>query len=215
MKLENVSKSFGKKEVLKNINLDITKNTAIIGLNGVGKTTLMNLCLGLEKPSSGMVKNDKSVSVCFSDNEIPEMLTLNDLFNARKVNDQKQSILSKSFNVEEYREIPLKDLSLGNKKKINIITSLIIDSEVLFMDEPTNGLDYISLSNLQEILKKDSRQLILISHDLLFIDKLVDEIIILKDSTVFDVISKDKIKEKYDTTSLENMMNQIIKRNDD
>lgn len=212
--LKNVSKSFGKNQVLENINFEFDKNTALVGLNGVGKTTLMRILLGIDKKISGEVKVISDASVAFSDNVLPEYITILELVKSANLDLNKFEDMLKKFDVEKYKNTLIKNLSLGTKKKMNIIFSLLLKRDYLIMDEPTNGLDYQSIYNLTNILKKDTRIKLIISHDFNFIDKVCDNVAILYKKKLIENANKKQLLEKYNKENLEEIFNYLVDNNE-
>lgn len=212
-KLKNVSKSFGQKKILTDVNYEFNANKlAFVGLNGVGKSTTMNLILGLDNQFSGHIeRNWKSVSVQFSNNSLPDYLSISEFCRARKIDMNLLLKYAKKINVDQYLNTQIRFLSFGTKIKMNILYALSKESEMVFLDEPTNGLDYQTIYNIIEIIKEDPRKFFIISHDLNFIESICDKMVVLNNTKI-------EFNEKIgDGNSLnkdiKEILNNIIKEN--
>lgn len=212
--LKNVNKAFGKKSILENITFDFENKTALVGLNGVGKTTLMRILIGLDTEFSGEVKIIKNASVVFSENILPEYITIKELCQSQNLNLDNMDKYLEMFSVTQYKNTLIKNLSLGSSKKMNIIFALLIEKEYLIMDEPTNGLDYQSIYNLSKILKEDKRILLLISHDFNFIKNVCDKIAILYEKKLLENLKINDLLQKYKKTDIESVFNYLVDRNE-
>lgn len=209
--INNVTKKFGDKIILEEINFSFDKKTALVGLNGVGKTTLIKILVGLDNQYEGEVTIEKDVSLCLSENILPDYITIQELISSQKLNHQELLKLLDQFDVSTYKNTLIKNLSLGTQKKMNIIYSLLVKRNKIILDEPTNGLDYQSIYNLINILKKDNRDMLLVSHDFNFISKTCDNIAILYDKKIIDNDSIENILKKYSKSNLEEVFNSLVK----
>lgn len=208
--LKNVTKNFGKKVVLEEVTFSFEKKTALVGLNGVGKTTLLKILVGLDDKFVGDVDVEDNVSLCLSDNILPEYITIQELISAQKLCNSELLRLLDKFDVKSYKNTLIKDLSLGTQKKMNIIYSILVKREKIILDEPTNGLDYQSLYNLINILNADKREMLVVSHDFNFINKICDNVAILYDKKIIDNSSIEDILLKYDKNNLEEVFNFLV-----
>lgn len=142
----------------------------VTGESGAGKTTLMRLLLGLEKPDSGSLKNDfEKISVVFQEDRLLEYLNILD--NIKLVSDlDRESVLM------EYKKIlpedaffkKIKDYSGGMKRRASILRAVISDSSAIFLDEPFKGLDEENKQKTMEyvINNRRNRSLFIITHDM-------------------------------------------------
>ncbi len=205
LELKNVSKSFGsgadKVEVLSDINLEINEGEflAIVGFTGSGKTTLINLINGLEKPDSGevLLKGEPikgpgpERGVVFQNYSLLPWLTV--YWNVKVAVDQvfkKASKAEKKERVKKYIDMvhlsPAIDklpseLSGGMRQRVSVARALAMDPEVLLMDEPLSALDALTRGTLQEeivnIWSQDQKTCLMITND-------VDEGIIMADRII-------------------------------
>lgn len=196
------------KNALKNISFNIDDNEiiGIAGPNGAGKTTLLKVLSGLIKPTSGIVKvgdyvpyhknNDFKKQIGFIMGgksqliwELPalETFALNQIIYNIPKNDyiKWRDELIETLNVQNLVNVPIRNLSLGQKMKMDIISSLIYHPKVLFLDEPTNGLDVVSRISLREYLKKLFKEfgitVIITTHNIGDIENMCDRLMIMKD----------------------------------
>lgn len=189
LEMIKVHKAFSKLILLKNFSYEFKKGEkiGIVGKNGVGKTTFLNMIMGLEKPDSGKIqsgetivfgyyaqsgmvlKEDKRVIDVVKD--IAEFIPMAD---GSKLS-ASQLLLRFQFAPETQYAFVSK-LSGGEKRRLYLMTILITNPNFLILDEPTNDLDILTLSILEEFLVNYPGCVIIVSHDRFFMDKLVDQI---------------------------------------
>ena len=173
--LDGISKSYGKTTVFNDFSLEIKKGklTCIMGPSGVGKTTLLNILLGLEKLDSGSVigLDKKKVVAVFQENRLVDKLD-----SIRNI----QLVCKRNFNVEklleDFRELgleglenkPVFKLSGGMKRRLAIVRAVFVDSDVILMDEPFKGLDLELKKKVIKYVKKNTigKTVILVTHDI-------------------------------------------------
>lgn len=184
--INKVSKTFGKLRALDNINLDLLpgKSYALIGPNGSGKTTLIKSILGLVVPSSGEILFDrKSIAKDWLYREnigympqigrYPENMTIGQLIDMmksiRKHPSQLDEQLIESFRLYKIYDKRVHALSGGTRQKVSAALAFLFNPPVLILDEPTAGLDPVSVEVLKEkILDEKTRgKLLLISSHIL------------------------------------------------
>jgi zinc transport system ATP-binding protein len=197
IEVKNVTFAYNDEYVLKNINLNIHKGDylGVVGPNGGGKTTLLKIMLGLLKPSSGSVnlfgediRNFKNWSkigyvpqkaVNFDSNfpaTVYEVVSMGrygkkGLFNS--LNNEDKAMIEESLKqveMSEYRDRIIGDLSGGQQQRVFIARALVSQPEVIFLDEPTVGVDLKTQESFYKLLKKLNQTLhltlILVSHDI-------------------------------------------------
>lgn len=192
VELKNVSKSYGEKEVLKNISLllDRDTKTAFVGQNGQGKTTLAKIIVG-ELSHKGNLKLGHNVQIgYFAQNQAEyldgNLTVLDTMINAAnennrsKVRDILGSFLFSGDEVEKY----VKVLSGGERNRLAMAKLLLQPFNVLVMDEPTNHLDIKSKNVLKQALKHFEGTLILVSHDRDFLQGLTDRVYEFRDKGI-------------------------------
>lgn len=196
IKINNLTKKYGKKIILENITLNINSGkTGIIGVNGAGKTTLANCIAGLTNYSGSIVTN-KELGYCFSDNILPEYVSIYEIIQTLNWSEEKLDSLLNKLYCFEYKYEIIKNLSYGNKKKMNIIATLFLDNDVLIFDELTNGLDVNAQINLINILNDDPRDMLIISHDFNILNKVCSNFILINECKASYLDTKKESLEK-------------------
>jgi len=186
--LEDVSVSFGDKHVLKNVTWRIApgERTGILGVNGAGKSTLLSLVAGSLQPTSGRVKRGKTIKVSTLTQQLAE---LEDVWNDR-VSDviarHKSSYVAggKEMTPTQMLErvgfqsaqlaTPVKDLSGGQKRRLQLLLILLSEPNVLILDEPTNDLDTDMLAAIEDLLDTFPGTLLVVSHDRYLLERVTD-----------------------------------------
>jgi ATP-binding cassette subfamily F protein 3 len=192
VEIEDVSKNYGNLEVLKNVNLNIARDTktAFVGQNGQGKSTLAKIIVG-EIAHEGNMKLGHNVQIgYFAQNQaeyldgnktvLDTMIDAANESNRSKVRDILGSFLFRGEEVEKY----VKVLSGGERNRLALAKLLLQPLNVLIMDEPTNHLDIKSKNVLKEALKKFEGTLLLVSHDRDFLQGLVNTTYEFKDRNI-------------------------------
>ena len=231
IKIKNLHKKFGKLTVLDGLDLDISSGGifAILGPNGSGKTTLIKSILGMVIPNSGEIKiNDKSVLKQWSyRNQInylpqianfPNNLSVKELIAMVKNLRPKESFdkdLITAFGLEQFLEKKLGNLSGGTKQKVNILLTFMFDSDLIILDEPTTGLDPISLIHLKEIIQKEKEKgktLLITTHIMSLVEEIADEIVFLLDGKIYFKGSVDQLKLQTGQTDLEHAIANLMSK---
>ncbi len=218
LELKNVSKTFAGKIAVDNISL--TLNTpgvyGLLGTNGAGKTTTIRMILGIIKKDSGEITwNGKAVdrkSVNFGylpeergvypKTKIYDQLIYFAELKGMKTQEAKDSInkWAKELKVEEYMNMPAEKLSKGNQQKIQFMTAIIHNPELVVLDEPFSGLDPVNTEILKNIiidLVRNGKYVIMSAHQMPTIEEFCSDILILdKGKTVLKGNLKE-IKETY------------------
>lgn len=215
--IENVSKRFGTKLVVDNISITLDKPEVfgLLGTNGAGKTTTIRMLLGILKKDSGTITwngkevDRKKVNFGYLPEErgvYPKVKIIDQLkyFAELKGMTKQQANKSiekwaKKLKVEEYLEMPAEKLSKGNQQKIQFMTAVIHDPELLVLDEPFSGLDPVNTEILKNIiieLVKKGKYIIMSAHEMHTIEEFCTNILIInKGKTVL----KGNIKEIKNT----------------
>lgn len=211
LELEDVSKSFGKKTVLKHIDLHINRDTktAFVGQNGQGKSTLAKIMVG-ELQAEGKVKLGHNVQIGYFAQNQADYLdgnktvydTMIDAANEKtrpKVRDILGAFLFRGDEVDKY----VKVLSGGERNRLALAKMLLQPFNVLIMDEPTNHLDIQSKNVLKAALKQFEGTLILVSHDRDFLQGLTSVVYEFKDHKIKEYLGD--INFYLERRQLENM----------
>jgi len=227
--INNLSKSFGKLSVLNNLDLEIKKGGvfAILGPNGSGKTTLIKCLLGMVIPDKGDIffngnnilkkwKYRDDLNYLPQIANFPENLTVNELINMVKDLRPKtanEEELITYFGLKPFLKKKLGHLSGGTKQKVNIVLTFMFDSELIILDEPTTGLDPVSLIHLKELIKQEKEKgktILITSHIMSFVDDMADEIVFLLDGKIYFKGTVNQLKERTNETNLENAIARLI-----
>lgn len=198
IEIKNINKQINKKRILNNISFDIFKGdcVALIGPNGAGKTTLMNCLLGNKFVDSGSIKINnlqptnnklkKSVNVLPQENVVPQKLKVKELIDFVKklykdhLSDEEIDNLLRFDN--KLKETFASKLSGGQRRLLSFVLSLIGKPSILFLDEPTAGMDTSTRIRFWEIvntLKNDGLTIIYSSHYIEEVEHTADRILVL------------------------------------
>lgn len=187
--LLDVSLSFGDQQILDNVTWRIGpgERTGILGPNGAGKSTLLSLIAGELEPDEGRVKRGKTVKVGVLDQQFKEL----DAIGGQKVRE----VLSESktsFNIEgkdftpaqllerlgfakEHLSARVKELSGGQKRRLQLLLLLMSEPNVIILDEPTNDVDSDMLAAMEDLLDSWPATLIVVSHDRYLLERVTDQ----------------------------------------
>jgi len=201
IEVENLRKDFGDFKAIKNINFSVNKGEifGFLGPNGAGKTTTINILTGLAKPTSGSInisgrdgiKDIKKVQgiigiVPDESNLYDEMSGFDNLvFCAslygidKETRERKANELLKLFSLDDTGNRPFKAFSKGMKRKLTIAAGIIHDPEILFLDEPTTGIDVESarqIRNMIQVLNSKGTTIFLTTHYIEDAERLCDRI---------------------------------------
>lgn len=219
LKVENVTKYYGDFRAVHNLSFEVNKGEifGLLGVNGAGKTTTFRMILGLLDKSAGSITlNDKEIDYDLTDKigflteerSLLTKLTVKEqvLYYATLKGIKEKDILKKlkywlkRFKIEDYLDKKIKELSKGNQQKIQFITAIIHEPELLILDEPFTGLDPINVKEIMDVIKelKEKGSIIIFSshrmeHVELFCEKLV---VLVKGESVLSGSLKE-IKKEY------------------
>ena len=230
--LKNVSKTFVGKQAVDNISFSLEKPGVfgLLGTNGAGKTTTIRMLLGIIKKDSGEITwkgkevDRKHVRFGYLPEErgvYPKTKIFNQLMYFAELKGMNKVDAIKSINkwakelkVEEYMQMPAEKLSKGNQQKIQFMTAIIHDPELVVLDEPFSGLDPVNTEILKNIiidLIKNGKYVIMSAHQMATIEEFCSDILILnKGKTVLQGKLKE-IKETYPANRVEIDTKQDIK----
>ena len=225
VELKNIGKTYDRKSVLKNISLTIGKQQiiAILGGNGVGKSTLLRIVAGMERPSSGkIIFQNKKINIGYAPERFPKNIrfTPEEYLNyTGKISGMPRSIMHKSipdllkrFKLEQFNDQWVMNLSKGNNQKVGIIQAIIKRPDLLILDEPLSGLDSHGQQELLRImkeLKKEGTTILLTYHESNLFEKMVDAAYYVKNGVLTKTIDivKEPIKllevERLDESNVE------------
>ena len=221
LKIENVSKKFGKKEALSDVDLELEAGIyGLLGDNGAGKSTLMRLLVGVDTPTSGRIlyegedisqlkekyrgllgymPQEFAVFPGFTAGEFLTYMGALKGLSKRELKEKISRVLA-FVNLEDVKDKKVSTFSGGMKRRVGIAQALLNDPKILILDEPTAGLDpgeRIRFSNILSNMSKD--KIILFStHIISDIEAITKNIIILNDGKIRAKTTSDKLIEKME-----------------
>ena len=193
LEMSNVSKSYGDLAVLKDFDYVFKRGERIglIGKNGVGKSTFLNLITGSVLPDQGRIKTgetvtygyyrqegiqfDESKSVLSTVRDVAEVIN----YGKDKVYTADQLLAHFMFPYKMHRQ-PVALLSGGERRRLYLLTILVQNPNFLILDEPTNDLDLLTLQKLEDFLRGYKGCLLVVSHDRFFMDEVVDQLFVFQ-----------------------------------
>jgi len=188
--LENVNKRYGEKVIVQDFSAIIMRGdkVGLIGPNGAGKTTLLKLILGEEQADGGTVKQGARLQVAYFDQmraQLNDEASLADTIAPGsdwvEINGQRKHVmtyLGDFLFAPERARSPVKSLSGGERNRLLLARLFAKPANVLVLDEPTNDLDIDTLELLEELLEDYSGTVFLVSHDRMFLDNVVTQVIV-------------------------------------
>ena len=231
LKVENIKKCFGDKVAVDNISFEIN-NPGVFGLlgtNGAGKTTTIRMMLGIIKKDSGEITwngkdvERKNVNFGYLPEErgiYPKTKIYEQLIYFAELRGMKKQDACKQIDywmnrlkVEEYKNMQAEKLSKGNQQKIQFISAILHDPELIVLDEPFSGLDPVNTELLKDVileLVEKGKYIIMSSHQMTSIEEFCSDVVIInKGKTVLKGNLKE-IKNSYPAKRLEINANQDI-----
>lgn len=234
LEIIDLKKSFGEKQVLKGINLKINKGSIIgyIGPNGAGKSTTVKIIMGLVTGYTGEIrifgedisKDDGSYKKKIG--YVPEVPEIYDSLTGKEYltfiaqlydidydkADNKARKLMDILGIADVYDKRISSYSKGMKQKLILISSLIHDPEILFLDEPLSGLDANSVMIIKEILSylaKEGKTIFYSSHIMEVVEKISDRIILINNGEIVADGNFEELKSNYKESSLESIFNEV------
>ena len=219
LSVKNVTKSFGNNKAVDNLSFSLKKGEifGLLGLNGAGKTTTFRMIMNLISPDFGTITfNGKKIDYDITDKigflteerslllkmTVKEQMIYYGTLKSMKKDKiiERLDYLLKKFNIEEYKDTKINTLSKGNKQKVQFISAIINEPELLILDEPFSGLDPINVELFKNIiieLKEKGTSIIFSSHRMDHVELFCEKLLILaKGKTVLEGYLKD-IKKEY------------------
>ena len=223
LELRDICKSFGEKQVLKGISFKAQSGKAfgLLGRNGAGKTTTIRILMNVFPPDSGEVLIDGKpldydrIGIGYLPEErglYPKKTILDQLvyFSVLKGMSRKQAVSAidmwlERLEMTEYRNRRLDTLSKGNQQKIQLITALAHDPDIIILDEPFSGLDPVNAMMLKDVVREQLQKgkiVLFSSHQMSYIEEFCDSIAILADGRVSLTGDLNEIKRNYPRNKL-------------
>lgn len=213
IEVKNISKSYGRKQVLNGVSFTAKKGeiTCLIGVNGVGKTTILNAIMNLTPIDSGEILIDKKKINKNSYEKIayiPDTITMLPQMRIRDAfdfmadfyqswNEKRAEQLLTFFRLQKNERIT--NLSKGNKAKMNLILGLALDVDYLLMDEPFSGIDIFSREQITDVFTThliEDRGVIVTTHEIDEIEHLVDHVVLLDSGIVLKQFNAEQMREE-------------------
>lgn len=190
LQARNINKSYGERDILKDITLDIRNGDRIglVGWNGTGKTTLMRILMGLIIPDEGSVtKYPQELSIGY----LPQSTDYQGLLDEHMISDNEKILLKTTSRLgleklQYWEKERFKGLSGGEKLKLALAAIWAKNPSLIFLDEPTNHLDMKGVSWLVDELNNFHGAAVIISHDRYFLDRTVTKVYEIEDSLLHE-----------------------------
>jgi Cu-processing system ATP-binding protein len=229
IRVTKLSKRFGRLQVLDELDLEIEtgRTTALLGPNGAGKTTFVKSVLGLVIPESGTIEvagerldgspgYRRRIGYMPQIARYPENLTAREIFrmiaDLRGNPDDRDESLLEELRLEAEMDKPFRTLSGGNRQKVSAALAFLFRPEVLFLDEPTAGLDPVSSSVLKDRIlraRADGCTIVLTSHVMSEVQELADTVVYLLDGKIH---FRESVESLIGSTGEANLERAIARR---
>ena len=236
LKVKNISKKFNSFVAVDNISFEIEKNKVmgLLGPNGCGKTTSIGMMLGLITPTSGKIfingivlEPKNRIELLSLMNfaspyiELPKKLTVKQnlevyarLYGVKEI-EQRTSEMIEDLNLQKFLNKKTGELSSGQKNRVALAKSLINKPKLLFLDEPTASLDPDIGDFVREYIekykKKNELTILLASHNMREVERLCDEIIMMRHGQIVDRGTCDQLIKKHGRENLEDTFLKIAR----
>lgn len=233
VEIKNLSKKFGKLKVLEELDLTIPVGGifAILGPNGSGKTTLIKSILGMVVPNKGEIKIDgvpilKQWEYRNNINYLPQIANFPNNLTVKELISMVKNLRSKpahdlelieTFGLGRFMNHKLSNLSGGTKQKVNIVLTFMFNSDLIILDEPTTGLDPVSLISLKKIIQEEKlkgKTILVTTHIMSLVDEIADKIIFLLDGKIYFNGSVSELKTQTNEANLEHAIANLISKED-
>lgn len=213
IEVKNIKKSYGKKQVLNGASFTANKGeiTCLVGINGSGKTTILNAIMNLTPIKSGEILIDGAKLTKKTYEKIayiPDTITMlstmriedaflfmQDYYTAW--NEKRAKELLEFFKLTKDEKI--QHLSKGNKAKVNMILGLALDVDYILMDEPFSGIDIFSREQIADVFTShliEDRGVIITTHEIQDIEHLIDQVVLLDNGIVVEQFNAETVREE-------------------
>lgn len=225
LEVKNLSKYFGIKKAVDNVSFKVEEGhiLGVLGKNGAGKSTIFRMILNILEPDEGEVLyNGQKIDNHISDRigYLPEVGSLIDSYTvyeqcvyygkmkSMKTEEIKNNMfeLLEQFGIVEYANMKIKELSKGNKQKIQFIISLLHNPDLIILDEPFSGLDPVSVEYFKNIilqLKSQGKTIVFSSHIMSQVEMFCEEVLIIDKGKVILNCNLEEIKQEYASKTLD------------
>jgi ABC transporter, ATP-binding protein len=208
-KVSEIKKSFKNKEVLKGVSFTIEEGdkVALLGNNGAGKSTLLKIIAGQLQANAGRIETTLDFQteigmmsqgdILIDDLKVGDLVLLKCHMNQLK--DIDIEALLKMVELEEYRNQYVMGLSGGQKRRLSLLLTILNEPRLIFLDEPTTGMDLESVDNFWHLLEEQNFTSVVVTHDFNQIDHFFTKVLILKDGRIAAQESVEDIHRKGQT----------------
>ncbi len=233
IEVKDIAQIYTKKKIdtviFEDLSFDIYKGDrlVIMGANGCGKTTIVEIISGFKEPTKGeIIKNfpddlppNKQIGVQFQDLSFPKSLTVFDILkfaaeiDSSDINEEEMFEMLETFQLKDIINRPVSKLSGGQQQRLNVLLSLVTKPRVLFLDEFTTGLDIAVRNNIKDYIMmfcdKYQITLVLISHDIDIMNEMANRVIVIYNKNIYIDMSMDQVNKEFG--SFHNLVNKYIK----
>lgn len=219
LKVNDICKKFAEVVAVDKVSFELQKGKilGLLGKNGAGKSTIFRIILGILEADNGQVlidgkkyniKDSRKIGFLPEEGSLSQELTVYEqlcFYGSLKgmTNDEVLECLKKwliKFNIVEYMNRKIKELSKGNRQRIQFIVSILHDPELIILDEPFSGLDPLGVEMFKEILlelKREGKAIIFSSHRMEHVELFCDDILLIDKGKTLCYGNLEKIKEEY------------------
>lgn len=222
VQLQQVTKAFKNGRGIFEVSFELEpgKITALVGSNGAGKSTIINILTNLLKPDSGeILRSNSDVRYMPDDIDFPDTLTAEEIIRflgeLKKVPVTRQSELLDKVGLQDAKALKIGQFSKGMRQRLNFAQSLMGESELFILDEPTNGLDPYWIAHLKEVLKEEraNDQIILFSTHLLSLaEEIADQVVLIHHGRILATGDIKQLLQVWNCSSLEQLWLQMTKQ---
>lgn len=228
IEVKNVTKRYGRKKVLNGVTFTARKGeiTCLIGVNGVGKTTILKAIMNLLPIDSGeILVNGERPDKHLYDNVsyIPDMLIVPPNLRIGEAMEFMADFYA-SWNQERAEEIltffrlnrddRISELSKGNRAKVNLLLGLALDSDYVLMDEPFSGIDIFTREEIANVFTShlvEDRGVLITTHEINDVEHLIDRVIILDEGVIIKQFDTEQVREQ-EGKSVIDVMREVYNR---
>ena len=227
IEVKDIHKSFGRKQVLKGVSFTAQKGeiTCLIGVNGVGKTTVMNAIMNLTPINRGEIlidgekinkRNYEKITFIPDTITMPPTMRIQDAFEFmndyyNSWNQERAKELLSFFRLQKSDRIA--ELSKGNKAKVNLLLGLALDVDYVLMDEPFSGIDIFSREQIANVFTShliEDRGVIITTHEITDIEHLIDKVVLLDNGIVLKEFNAEEVREEQGK-SIVDVMREVFR----
>ena len=208
-KVSEIKKSFKNKEVLKGVSFTVEEGdkVALLGNNGAGKSTLLKIIAGQLQANAGRIETTLDFQteigmmpqgdILIDDLKVGDLVLLKCYMN--QLEDIDIDALLKMVELEEFKNQYVMGLSGGQKRRLSLLLTILNEPRLIFLDEPTTGMDLESVDNFWHLLEEQKFTSVVVTHDFNQIDHFFTKVLILKDGRIAAQESVEDIHRKGQT----------------